>query len=81
MSASQDSVDVLSGRLLAVYESELRMEKHGEGIRNIADEVRSIIAQSYIELQEINENTGNSAKYLKEIKADIAVVKQNTSKL
>ena len=81
VSASQDSVDVLSGRLLAVYESELRMEKHGEGIRNIADEVRSIIAQSYIELQEINENTGNSAKYLKEIKADIAVVKQNTSKL
>lgn len=34
-----------------------------------------------MELQEIRENTGESAKYLKDIKADIAVVKQNTAKL
>lgn len=51
------------------------------GIHNIADETRTILANSYLELQEIKENTGNSAKYLKDIKADIAVVKQNTSKL
>lgn len=51
------------------------------GIHNIADETRTILANSYLELQEIKENTGNSAKYLKDIKADIAIVKQNTSKL
>ena len=49
--------------------------------RNIADDTRDLIAQSYLELVQISENTGNSAKYLKEIKADIAEVKRNTSKL
>lgn len=49
--------------------------------RNIADETRDLIAQSYLELVQISENTGNSAKYLKEIKADIAEVKKNTSNL
>ena len=49
--------------------------------RNIADDTRDLIAQSYLELVQISENTGNSAKYLKEIKADIAKVKRNTSKL
>ncbi len=49
--------------------------------RNIADGTRDLIAQSYLELVQISENTGNSAKYLKEIKADIAEVKRNTSKL
>lgn len=50
-------------------------------IRNIADDTRDLIAQSYLELVQISENTGNSAKYLKDIKADIAEVKRNTSKL
>ena len=40
--------------------------------RNIADDTRNLIAQSYLELVQISENTGNSAKYLKDIKADIA---------
>lgn len=51
------------------------------GSHNIAEDARNILAQSYLELQQINENTGNSAKYLKDIKADIAIVKQNTSRL
>lgn len=51
------------------------------GIYNIADETRTILANSYLELQEIRENTGYSAKYLKDIKADIAEVKRNTSRL
>lgn len=50
-------------------------------MRNIADDTRNLIADSYLELVQISENTGNSAKYLKEIKADIAEVKKNTSKL
>lgn len=49
--------------------------------RNIADDTRDLIAQSYLELVQISENTGNSAKYLKDIKADIAEMKKNTSKL
>ena len=49
--------------------------------RNIADDTRNLIAQSYLELVQISENTGNSAKYLKDIKADIAEVRKNTSKL
>lgn len=52
-----------------------------QSMHNIADETRTILANSYMELQEIRENTGESAKYLKDIKADIAVVKQNTAKL
>lgn len=51
------------------------------GIYNIADETRTILANSYLELQEIRENTGYSAKYLKDIKSDIAEVKRNTSRL
>ena len=57
------------------------LEVQAQGIYNIADETRSILANSYLELQEINENTGNSAKFLKDIKTDIAIVKQNTSRI
>ena len=49
--------------------------------KNIADETRDLIASSYLELVQISENTGNSAKYLKDIKTDIAEVKKNTSRL
>lgn len=52
-----------------------------QSMHDIADETRTILANSYMELQEIRENTGESAKSLKDIKADIAVVKQNTAKL
>lgn len=51
------------------------------GLYNIADETRTILANSYLELQQIRENTENSAKYLKNIKADIAEVKRNTARL
>lgn len=51
------------------------------GMYNIADETRTILANSYLELQQIRENTEDSAKYLKDIKADISEVKRNTSRL
>lgn len=51
------------------------------GLYNIADETRTILANSYLELQQIRENTEDSAKYLKDIKADISEVKRNTSRL
>lgn len=71
----------LSGRFTALNESSLRQESIQQGISDIADDMRNIIAQSYIELQQISENTGDSAKYLKDIKADISIVKQNTSRI
>ena len=81
VTASQDSVDVMNGRLSAMYESELRIEKNGEGLRNIADEVRGIIAQSYLELVQISENTGAIVKPIRQMQQDIAEVKRNTAKL
>lgn len=51
------------------------------GMYNIADETRTILANSYLELQQIRENTEDSAKYLKDIKTDVAEVKRNTARL
>lgn len=51
------------------------------GIYNIADETRTILANSYLELQQIRENTGEIVKPIKQIQADIAEVKRNTSRL
>lgn len=81
VAASQDSVNVLNGRLNAVYEAELRIEKNGELMYNVADEMRNIIAQSYLELQQISENTGEIIKPIKQMQLDIAEVKKNTAKL
>lgn len=100
--ASQDSIDELSGRFTALQlageeiknQSTLQTQSLNlltvktdtlisvnTETRNIADETRDLIAQSYLELVQISENTGNSAKYLKDIKADIAEVKKNTKGL
>ena len=92
---TQDQASELSGRFTAVAESNYRIEggitqmsgnisamaAEVHDTYGIADEMRSILASSYLELQEINENTGESARYLKEIRADIAMVKQNTARL
>lgn len=51
------------------------------GIYNIADETRTILANSYLELQQIRENTGEIVKPIKQMQADIAEVKRNTSRL
>ena len=44
--------------------------------RDIADETRTILADSYLELKEINTNTGNSAAHLKEIRSDLKDLKK-----
>lgn len=51
------------------------------GLYNIADEARTILANSYLELQQIRENTGEIVKPIKQMQADIAEVKRNTSRL
>lgn len=45
-------------------------------IRDIANNTRDILANSYMELKEINLNTGNSEKHLKEMKSDISDMKR-----
>ncbi|MDY4759748.1 MAG: hypothetical protein SO210_06195 [Bacteroidaceae bacterium] len=45
-------------------------------VRNIADETRDILADSYLELKGINENTGKSASHLDEIRFDIKELKK-----
>ena len=82
-SLSEDTGNELVGRAIAQYESNLRVEASvrettaiAEGmaaaqlqIRDIAAESRALIADSYLELQQIRENTGSSAKMLKAIDA------------
>lgn len=43
---------------------------------NIADETRTILANSYLELKSINNNTGKSAIHLQEIQGDIKDLKK-----
>ena len=57
------------------------LKRMGEQTHNALSGIADQIALSYLELQEINENTGQSAKALKAIQSDIAEVKKNTSKL
>lgn len=52
-----------------------------KGIYNIADETRTILANSYLELQQIRENTGEIVKPIKQIQTDIAEVRRNTAGL
>lgn len=51
------------------------------GLYNIADETRTILANSYLELQQIRENTSEIVKPIKQMQVDIAEVKRNTARL
>ena len=50
-------------------------------VRNIADDTRDLIANSYLELVQISENTGAIIKPIQQIQKDIADVKNNTKGL
>lgn len=92
---SQDTGDELNGRfaalqisgeetknqvtLLNITANEIKAIQMG--VRDIASGIQDQLASSYLELVAINENTGVSAKYLKDIKADISEVKENTKRL
>lgn len=49
--------------------------------RNIADDMRDLIASSYLELVQISENTGAIIKPIQQMQKDIAEVKNNTKGL
>ena len=78
---TQDQASELNGRFTALNESSLRQEAIQQGIRDIADDMRNIIAQSYLELQQISENTGAIIIPIKKMQKDMEIVKQNTSRL
>ena len=78
---TQDQASELNGRFTALNESSLRQEAIQQGISNIADEMRSIIANSYLELQQISENTGAIIVPIQKMQKDMEIVKQNTSRL
>ena len=92
---TQDQAGELSGRFSAVAESNYRIEgaitelsgpisamsASITGLYNIADETRSILASSYLELQQISENTGAIIVPIQKMQKDIEIVKQNTSRL
>ena len=78
---TQDQASELNGRFTALYESSLRQEAVQQGISNIAEDARNIIAQSYLELQQISENTGAIIKPIRQIQEDIAEVRRNTAKI
>lgn len=74
------------GQQQAIAITELRgpissLTAQASGMYNIADETRTILANSYLELQQIRENTGEIVKPIKQMQADIAEVKRNTSRL
>ena len=82
---SEDTGNELVGRALAQYESNLRMEEsmrmtkesvdlmaaNQVQIRDIAAESRTLIADSYLELQQIRENTGAIIKPIKNLSEKI----------
>lgn len=76
-----DQASHIEGRLNAMYEAQLRGIELSQGTYNVAAEARNIIAQSYLELQQISENTGEIIKPIKQMQLDIAEVKRNTSRL
>lgn len=49
--------------------------------QNIANETRDILANSYLELQQISSNTESIIKPIRQIQADMAVIKENTGRL
>lgn len=78
---SEDTGNELVGRAIAQYESNLRMEESMRSakesidlmamnqvqIRDIANESRAIMHESYLELQQIRENTGAIIKPINEL--------------
>ena len=53
----------------------------GLNIQDVASSIQDLLANSYIELVTISENTGETVKCLKVIQSDIAQVKENTKNL
>lgn len=92
---SEDTGTELAGRALAQYESNLRIEETIGGvksgidlmsmqqveIRDIARDTREIIANSYVELAKISENTEVIIKPINEINAKLTEANEKLNRL
>lgn len=58
-----------------------RLLESGAKMYTLADDTRTILANSYVELQQIRENTGAIVKPIKQMQKDIEQVKRNTERL
>lgn len=76
-----DQASHIEGRMNAIYEAQLRGIDIYQNIYNVADESRSILASSFLELQQISENTGEIIKPIKQMQQDIAEVRRNTARI
>lgn len=76
---NQNAIQVQSLNLLTMKSEDIF--RVNTETRNIADDTRDLIAQSYLELVQISENTGAIIKPIQQMQKDIAEVKKNTSKL
>lgn len=102
VNASQESIDELSGRALAIQETGLQIltQETQQGLaitdikgnvtaisasmikmENIGESVRDILADSYLELVSIRENTSAIIKPIQQMQADIEQVRRNTDRL
>lgn len=72
--AQSQSLSILNTRIDTISST-------SSDIKDIASETRDIIANSYLELVQISENTGAIVKPVQQMQKDIAEVKKNTSKL
>lgn len=68
------SLNILTLKADALLSTNVEME-------NIADDTRSIIANSYLELVQISENTGAIVRPIQQMQKDMEEVKRNTSRL
>ena len=92
---TQDQAKSLDGRFTALQLSGEESNKNltlmnatmndlktvGLNIQDVASSIQDLLANSYIELVTISENTGETVKCLKVIQSDIAQVKENTKNL
>lgn len=92
---NQETGEELNGRFTALQISNEEIKRNVTLLNITANDIKEIqmrmnditsgiqdqLANSYLELVAINENTGLSAKYLKDIKSDISEVKNNLKNL
>lgn len=102
VNASQESIDELSGRALAIQETGLQVltQETQQGLaitdikgnvtaisaympkfENLGEGIRNVLAESYMELVSIRENTGAIVKPIQQMQADIEQVRRNTDRL
>lgn len=67
--------------ITAIKDNMMSLYSKMDGLGNIADDMRTTIVNSFLELQDIRENTGAIVKPILQMQKDIAEVKQNTSRL